>query len=766
MPTARRAPTLSLLLAAAALAAAAAGPVGPARAEYANPHGVAVIIGNRTYRNERVPEVAYAHRDAEAFRHYVVDVLGFDPGNVIDLRDATQAEMEDAFGNERSHEGRLWRFLHPRHGSDVVVFYSGHGVPGLKDGRGYLLPVDANPDSAEINGYPIDVLYENLGKLEAAKTARVFLDACFSGDSDRGMLVRSASPVFVPAALPEASAEKLTVLAASSGKEVASWDDEAGHGLFTRHVLDALYGAGDLDGDGEVTAVEAKTYLDDTMTIAARRRFGRHQNASLNGEVGVVLARAGEGGAFPPRPALGETEPGPDAATKTDEPETVESAGAGPPPPAESPESAEAALDLTHAQRVLVQEGLTSLGANVGRADGIFGARTRAGVRSIQKEKGLPETGHLTAELSETLQALGEEARGERRRAEEARRAEAERKRQAERQRAAAARRADDAAFAEAKRLHTPASYRAYLARGGRHEAEARALLAAVSKPQWEPGKKFRDCPDCPEMVVVPSGSYEMGSPSHEDGRQDDEGPVHRVTIPEPFAVGVYEVTRGEWSRFVSSTGYSPGSSCWTYEGGEWKERTGRSWRSPGFAQGDGHPVVCVSWGDAQSYVDWLSQETGAEYRLLSESEWEYAARGGTATSRFWGQTEVGQCRHANGADRALKNRYRDWEWPVSSYDDGHVHTSPAGSFRPNDYGLYDVMGNAWEWVEDCWHDSYSGAPSDSRAWTTGGDCARRVLRGGSWNYEPRFLRSAIRLRNGSGLRNNFAGFRIARTLD
>ncbi len=765
MPTARRAPTLSLLLAAAALAAAAAAPVGPARAEYASPHGVAVIIGNRTYRNERVPEVAYAHRDAEAFRHYVVDVLGFDPGNIIELRDATQAEMEDALGNERSHQGKLWRYLHPRHGSDVVVFYSGHGVPGLKDGRGYLLPVDANPDSAEINGYPIDVLYENLGKLAAAKTARVFLDACFSGDSDRGMLVRSASPVFVPAALPEASAEKLTVLAAASGKEVASWDDEAGHGLFTRHVLDALYGEGDLDGDGRVTAVEAKTYLDDTMTIAARRRFGRHQNASLNGEVGVVLARAGEGGVFPPRPALGEAEPGPGATGKAAEPETVGSAGAEPPPPAESPESEEAALDLTHAQRVLVQEGLTSLGADVGRADGIFGARTRAGVRSIQKEKGLPETGHLTAELSAALQALGEEARGERRTAEEARRAEAERKREAERQRAAAARRADDEAFAEARRRNTPASYGAYLARGGRHEAEARALLAEVSKPKWDLGKKFRDCPDCPEMMVVSGGSYEMGSPPDEEGRNDDEGPVHRVTIGESFAVGVYEVTRGEWGRFVSATGYSSGNSCWTYQGGEWKERTGRSWRSPGFAQGDGHPVVCVSWRDAQSYVDWLSQETGERYRLLSESEWEYAARGGTVTSRYWGRTEVGQCRHANGGDRALKNRYSDWEWSVAACDDGHVHTSPAGSFRPNRYGLYDVLGNAWEWVEDCWHESYRGAPSDGRAWTTG-NCVRRVLRGGSWYSKPRYLRSALRSRLETGNRHNYIGFRIARTLD
>ena len=222
----RRSLTVSCLVAALAVTVVLT-PVSLARAEYTNPYGVAVIIGNRAYANERVPEVAYAHRDAEAFRRYVLDVLGFDPNRVFDLRDATQAEMFTWFGNRDRHEGRLWRYLHPRHGSDVVVFYSGHGVPGLKDRRGYLLPSDAEPDTPEINGYPIDLLYANLGKPREAKTVRVFLDACFSGDSDRGMLIRSASPVFVQASLPQVSGEKLMVLSAASGTEVASWDEKA-----------------------------------------------------------------------------------------------------------------------------------------------------------------------------------------------------------------------------------------------------------------------------------------------------------------------------------------------------------------------------------------------------------------------------------------------------------------------------------------------------------------------------------------------------------
>ena len=176
-------------------------------------------------------------------------------------------------------------------------------------------------------------------------------------------------------------------------------------------------------------------------------------------------------------------------------------------------ESEEKALGLTFEQRVLVQHGLSSLGADIGRVDGIFGARTRTGIATVQKEKGLSETGHLSAELSESLQALGREAQAKQQRDEESRRAEAAAR---ERERQAAERRADDEAFADTKRLHTPASYRAYLERGGRHETEARRLLAEVTKLKWEAGQKFRDCPDCPELVVVPAGSYEMGSPSYE----------------------------------------------------------------------------------------------------------------------------------------------------------------------------------------------------------------------------------------------------------
>ena len=186
---------------------------------------------------------------------------------------------------------------------DIFIRVTGCRVRGTRGG--YLLPVDADPKAAEEDGYPIDLLYENVGKLREAATVQVFLDACFSGSSHEGGLIRDASPVYVAATLPAGLGEKLTSLTAATGKQIASWDEESEHGLFTHHLLDALYGKADGDKDGKVTAKEAKRYLDRRMTRAARRKHRRVQQASLVGAEGVVLASVVEGGSFPERPVLG-----------------------------------------------------------------------------------------------------------------------------------------------------------------------------------------------------------------------------------------------------------------------------------------------------------------------------------------------------------------------------------------------------------------------------------------------------------------------------
>ena len=253
-----------------------------------------------------------------------------------------------------------------------------------------------------------------------------------------------------------------------------------------------------------------------------------------------------------------------------------------------------------------------------------------------------------------------------------------------------------------------------------------------------------------------------MGSPWHERGRSDEEGPVHEVTISTPFALGVYEVTVVEFGLFVNETGYSAGSACRTWEGstyrGTYEERTGSGWRNPSFDQHGRHPATCLNWNDAHAYAAWLSNRTGESYRLPSESEWEYAARAGTATSRYWGRGESVLCRHANGADAST-----DFLWKADC-SDGHARTAPAGSYTANSWGLHDMLGNVWEWTEDCQNGSYAGAPVDGSTWMQG-DCSMRVLRGGSWFVKPSLLRSASRAWSTTGFRFDVNGFRVARTL-
>ena len=252
----------------------------------------------------------------------------------------------------------------------------------------------------------------------------------------------------------------------------------------------------------------------------------------------------------------------------------------------------------------------------------------------------------------------------------------------------------------------------------------------------------FVDCNTCPEMVVIPAGSFTMGSPPGEEGRDNNEGPQHQVTIAKPFGVGKYEVTRGEYKEFVDETKYKQENTCWESMSSGPKNIKSRNWQNPGFDQDENHPVVCVSWEDASAYVDWLSNKTGKIYLLLSESEWEYVARDGTITARYWEESSEEQCNHANGADLTVTQFDDDLE--VASCEDSYYRTAPVGSFKKNKFGLHDVLGNVLEWTQDCLNDSYTGAPGDGRAWETG-ECGRRVLRGGSWFSKSKYLRSAYR---------------------
>jgi formylglycine-generating enzyme required for sulfatase activity len=258
-------------------------------------------------------------------------------------------------------------------------------------------------------------------------------------------------------------------------------------------------------------------------------------------------------------------------------------------------------------------------------------------------------------------------------------------------------------------------------------------VLNTIQEQSLKPGDNFRECAhDCPEMVVVPAGEFMMGSPPDEKGRHGNEDPQHRVFIARAFAVSRFELTFPDWDACVSV-------------GGCLKE--GRA-LDGGWGRGT-RPVIYVSWDDAQQYATWLSRMTGKTYRLLSEAEWEYAARAGTTTTYPWGN-EIGNG-HANCAG-------------CSSQDGSNGGPALVGSFSPNAFGLHDMHGNVWEWVEDCYNDSYDRAPIDGGAWRTG-DCGRRVVRGGSWIYDSEYARSAMRLAQQRANRDYTLGFRVGRTL-
>ncbi|HXK56356.1 MAG TPA: bifunctional serine/threonine-protein kinase/formylglycine-generating enzyme family protein, partial [Gammaproteobacteria bacterium] len=245
---------------------------------------------------------------------------------------------------------------------------------------------------------------------------------------------------------------------------------------------------------------------------------------------------------------------------------------------------------------------------------------------------------------------------------------------------------------------------------------------------RYTPGQQLKECDACPALVVIPPGSYMQGSPESEADRQPNEGPQHLTRIDYTLAVGRYEVTRGEYRQFAAESGHSS-QGCSIYQD-KWVESEDSGWQNPGYEQTDTHPATCISWNDATAYVKWLSDKTHHHYRLLSSSEWEYIAKAGSAAIGQWGGDAGQACQFANIADTSAEKRYNGWT--VHGCNDGFVYTAPAGSFKPNGFSVYDMLGNVFEWVEDCWKDDYQGVPADGAPWTAAG-CSERGLRGGSW---------------------------------
>jgi len=638
---------------------------------------VALVIGNGTY--EKAPILANPGNDARAV------------GNAFERLGYSVTRLEDA-GRETLIRG-LQDFKRAAGASDVaVVFYAGHGIE--VDTRNFLIPVDATlarDDDVEYEAVPLNLVMRSVEG--ARRLGLVVLDACRDNPfAARMQTAGGTRSIGRGLARVAPSGGTLVAYASEEGKTADDGDgrnspytgallaylEEPGLdvGLLFRKVRAEVlrttggsqkpfeYGAlppehiylSSAAPPSEATATPtaggtpapspsgdaARAYeaAERVGTVAAFRAFIRRFPGSFEAELAQAQIEKLE--KVPPAVAGGDA---------TEEPPAVA---------ASSPEAVEQGLKLSIEKRRLVQMGLAAAGHSPGPVDGMLGGRTRRALQAWQASKELEGTGFLTREQSEALVALG--------------------RREAERLRLAAEAERQRAREAEERR---------------RAEEEARRRRAR------KPGDTFRDCPECPEMVVVPSGRFRLGSTS--------------VTIARPFAAGVYEVTFEEWDACVSDGGcgrYRPNDSGW-----------GRGRR----------PVMNVSWNDAKAYVRWLSGRTGEAYRLLSEAEWEYVARAGTTTKYWWG----------NDIGRNRANCYRD------RCGDSYRYTAPVGSFSANPFGLHDVHGNVDEWVEGCWE----------------GGCGRRVLRGGSWGSGPRNLRSANRGWNTSVNRNSFLGFRVARTL-
>jgi formylglycine-generating enzyme required for sulfatase activity len=319
-----------------------------------------------------------------------------------------------------------------------------------------------------------------------------------------------------------------------------------------------------------------------------------------------------------------------------------------------------------------------------------------------------------------------------------------------------------------------PAQQTATLAPAPAPAPAATANTSRAPEPAVAPGKAFKDnCPNCPELVAIPGGSFAMGMNQGDQANRPEEQPAHQVTI-KPFAIMTKEVTRAQYDAFVLDTARDTSGGCHQADGGDGKWDDKGDYMHPGITQEGSHPVVCIDAHDAADYAAWLSEKTGKQYRLPSEAEWEYAARAGKKTSYPWGNgANAIACRMVNAMDASGHKKY-----PINDpmqCDDKFTTTAPVGSFPANAFGLYDMLGNVWELVSDCWHGSYQNAPADGSSWDEGCETPKdenpadgpwQVMRGGAWLENPWDTRLSARWSATSAGRETSIGFRLARDLE
>ncbi len=742
---------------------------------------VALVIGNSAYVNA-LP-LKNPRNDAQAMST-VLARLGFDVISSIDLgRDAMEdklVEFETAIGGA----------------SAAMLFYAGHGLQ--VKGHNYLIPVDADirqEIQLKRRAFSLDELLDIM--VRRARASLIFLDACrdnpFSRSLLSGMSEEEQKRYTIRSGLAEVKASQGSFIAFATAPDNVAHDGKGANSPFTEALVAHI----------EAPGVSVSDLMIEVRKDVLRATEGRQEpwdQSSLRERFCFKAPPVAEP-VMPPQEPVKETlppsEPAPfdpvqvelqwwERVKDRDNPALLTEFLQRYPQGAFAPLARDRLSELEW-KRIKASRDAADFEAFIERWPGSrFETAARARLEALRRRAernggGIPWK--MAAGVGAAAMVLvagytlwpapdnpppGPVVV-------EPQQSTAEERAQAE----------DDKAFAAAKSRGTKAAFEAYIEKYRRHADEAKAQLAALKaaerrgkvavmvrtasgrdEEQWfKPGEgkteTFRDCinrscTDSPEMVVVPAGSFMMGSPEDEKQRGRDESPQVKVTFRQPLAVGKFAVTRDEFEAFVTETSRKMDGGCWTWDGSNWKQNADRSWRSPGFTQSGSHPVVCVNWQDAQDYAEWLSKKTGKTYRLLSEAVREYVARAGTETPFWWGTSITPDQANYDGnyvyEGGGEKGKYRE-------------ATMPVKSFRPNPWGLYQVHGNVWDWTQDCWNDSHKGASSDGSVRTTG-DCSLRVLRGGSWVYLPRYLRAAVRIRIQPGIRYVRFGFRVSRTLN
>ncbi len=318
--------------------------------------------------------------------------------------------------------------------------------------------------------------------------------------------------------------------------------------------------------------------------------------------------------------------------------------------------------------------------------------------------------------------------------------------------------------------MRTPLSQKLVLARVSLALVLMVSAACSASDKKAAADKTLRDCPECPEMVVIPAGSFMLGSTPAEttkagvpENRARNEQPAVAVTIGKSFAMGRYELTIGEFRAFATATGFKATPGCFGFKNKSWALFPEATWDAPGHPVTDRHPAMCLNSSEYGQYLAWLSGKTGATYRLPTEAEWEHAARLGTPAGQALQAGDAQACQLFNAADRQFTVNYDD-KWPAFACDDGYLITAPAGTFAANALGMYDVLGNVAELTADCFVGGHDGQPADGTA-RRAEPCNPMVFKGGSWAGEPSFLRPAFRVAATAEVRGNGFGMRMVREL-